>query len=229
MTPARAPALIKPARGAAEAGFTLIELLVALTLVGLLATLLVGGVRLAAGVWTRAGDRAAETADLWAVDKVLRQAIGAAHAGVGSGAAGETAVPFEGRADTLALVAPLPEAIASGVPGRMRFYLETEAGGGALFVAWRLDPGGAASPERRTRLLDRVRGVRFEYFGPGETDGRPAWQPHWLARARLPDLVRIRVERDGSSPPWPDLIAEPRAAAALHCGGGPLGGCAVLR
>ena len=44
------------------------------------------------------------------------------------------------------------------------------------------------------------------------------WQSQWSGRERLPDLVRVHLERDGpSSPDWPDLLVEPRAAMNSAC------------
>ena len=90
-----------------------------------------------------------------------------------------------------------------------------------LVMGWRLDlpaASGEPLPESRVRLLDRVRVIRFDYFGPAEAGGEPLWQRHWSGRSRLPDLVRVHIERDGpSGRGWPDVIAEPRAAVNLGC------------
>ena len=99
----------------AGAGFTLVELLIALTLVGLLATLVFGGVRLAARAWGRTDDRAAEAADRWAVANVLRDAIAGAYPAFASSDPRDRTIAFDGEAGSLTLLAPLPQAIAAGV------------------------------------------------------------------------------------------------------------------
>src|SRR5215831_6495408 len=93
------------------AGFTLIELLIALTLLGLLTTLIFGGLRLAARAWAKVDDRAIEAADQWAVEDVLRHAISAAYPAFASADPSDRTIAFDGAAERLALLAPLPQAI----------------------------------------------------------------------------------------------------------------------
>jgi len=207
---------------AGEAGFTLIELLVALTLVGFLATLILGGLRLAVQAWAKTDDRVADAGDLWAVQNVLRQAIAAAYPRVTPTQASERAVAFEGEAETVVLIAPLPQAIAAGVPAWMRFNLVSDGSARALVMRWRLElpaaADGAPLPENQVRLLDRVRALHFEYFGAPDSGGAPMWQSVWLRRSRLPDLVRVRLEWDRlTSVQWPDLLIEVKAAMSSGC------------
>ncbi len=222
-------------RDAGEAGFTLIELLIALTLVGLLTTLVFGGVRLAAQAWGKTDDRAADAVDQWAVENVLRHAITAAYPAFVSADLDDRRIAFDGEAGSLALLAPLPQAIAAGVPAQMRFYLAGEGRSKTLVMGWRLDlpaaETGAALPESRAVLLDRVGHIRFAYFGADEGGDTPAWHAQWSDRTTLPQLVRVHIERsDRSLPAWPDLVAEPRAMINTACIFDPLtAGCRRIR
>lgn len=206
---------------AGQCGFTLVELLIALTLVGLLATLVFAGTKLAAAAWNKTDARAADAADLWAVENVLRQSISAAHPSLVAADPRDRMIAFDGGAEALTLLAPLPQAIAAGVVAQLRFFLVPEAGSRLLVMGWRLDlpaASGSPLPESRVRLLDRVRMIRFDYFGPADAGGAPLWQGHWSGRSRLPDLVRVHIERDSpSGRGWPDVMAEPRAAANFDC------------
>lgn len=206
----------------AGAGFTLVELLIALTLVGLLATLVFGGVRLAARAWGRTDDRAAEAADRWAVANVLRDAIAGAYPAFASSDPRDRTIAFDGEAGSLTLLAPLPQAIAAGVTAEMRFYLAGEGPSKTLVLGWRLDlpsaDSGGALPENRVVLLDRVRRIDFAYFGGDRPDAAPAWYESWPERTALPQLVRIDLERsDPALPAWPALIAAPRATINTNC------------
>jgi general secretion pathway protein J len=204
------------------AGFTLVELLIALTLLGLLTTLIFGGLRLAARAWAKVDDRAAEAADQWAVEDVLRHAVTAAYPAFASADPGDRTIVFDGTDKTLALLAPLPQAIGSGITAQMRFFLADQEHSRTLVMGWRLDlpsaATGASLPENQVKLLDHVRSIQFEYFGPAAEGGAPIWQAQWSGRDRLPDLVRIHLERDGpASSDWPDLLVEPRAAMNSAC------------
>ncbi|MGH7029665.1 MAG: prepilin-type N-terminal cleavage/methylation domain-containing protein [Stellaceae bacterium] len=209
-------------RSGGAAGFTLVELLIALTLVGLLTTLVFGGVRLAARAWGRTDSRAAAAADRWAVADVLREAITAAYPAFVSADLHDRTIAFDGEPRSLALLAPLPQAIAAGAPARLRFYLAGEGRQKTLVLGWRLDlpsaETGGPLPENRVALLDRVRRIGFAYFGADDPDDAPVWQDRWAQRTRLPQLVRVHLERsDRSLPAWPDLVVAPRAMINTAC------------
>jgi general secretion pathway protein J len=222
-------------RHVGEAGFTLIELLIALTLVGFMTALVFGGIRVAARAWGRTEDRATDTADQWAIANVLRNAITAAYPAFTSADLSDQSIAFDGEADALALLAPLPQAIGAGVPAEMRFYLAGTGPSKTLVLGWRLDlpsaETGGPLPENRVALLDRVRGIRFAYFGASAPDEAPAWQQSWADRSVLPQLVRVQITRsDRSLPAWPDLFATPKATANAGCIFDPLtDGCRRVR
>lgn len=217
------------------AGFTLVELLIALTLVGLLATLVFGGVRLAARAWGRTDDRAAAAAERWAVANVLRDAITGANPAFASADLRDRTIAFDGEPGSLALLAPLPQAIAAGVTAEMRFYLEGEGASHTLVLGWRLDLPSAANgeplPENRVVLLDRVRRIGFAYFGSDTRGDAPGWHDSWSERTALPQLVRIDIERsDPALPAWPTLFATTAATINTDCIFEPLtGGCRRVR
>jgi general secretion pathway protein J len=213
---------VSPRHDAGAAGFTLIELLIALTLVGLLATLAFGGIRLAARAWERADTRSADAADRWTVENVLRDAITAAYPAFRSADLYDRSIAFDGEPNSLAVLAPLPQAIAAGVLAQMRFYLAGDGPSKTLMLGWRLDlpsadPEGVL-PESRVVLLDRVHRIGFAYFGADEADETALWQERWSDRTALPLLVRFHLERsDPALPAWPDLIAEPRGMINTAC------------
>ena len=63
-----------------------------------------------------------------------------------------------------------------------------------------------------------VREAAFGYYGADEDDDPPRWQTDWPPRARLPNLVQIRLafaagDAGGSRRPWPSLVVAPRRNA----------------
>ena len=207
---------------AGEAGFTLIELLVALVLVAFLTTLVFGGLRLAVRAWANSYERVAQATDLWAVEGVLRRAIVEAIPAFASARSDDRRIVFDGDGESLALLAPLPQAIAEGITARMRFFLAPDGSSNALIMAWRVDLPAAESgrmlSEDRVKLLDRVSAIHIDYLGPVQPGAPPVWQSRWSGQTRLPDLVRIRIERDGTSlPEWPELTAKPLGSLITAC------------
>lgn len=205
-----------------EDGFTLLELLVALALLGLLMMLIFGGLRFGARAWTAVDHQTVGASDLGAVQDILRRAIAGAYPVFGSADLDDRTMVFDGRSDSLALVTSLPEAIAPNIRARDRFSLMEEGQSRSLVMAWRLDlpspSDDAFLAENKVVLLDHVRSLRFEYFGPPDENKDPEWQESWSGRTRLPDLVRVQIERDDAALPlWPGLVSAPMATATLAC------------
>lgn len=208
-------------KGAGEAGFTLVELLIAVTLLALLMTLVFGGTRLAGEAWSKADHRAVADADLWAVQALLRRAITSAYPAFVSADSADRTIAFDGGHEALTLVAPLPAAIAAGVEAQQRFFVLAEGRSHALFMSWRLDlPDDEEKPlpEHQVRLLDRVRKIRFDYYGAPDQSQSPQWLQRWSGYSRLPDLVRVHIEReDPGLPGWPDLLVETKTTMNTAC------------
>jgi general secretion pathway protein J len=211
-----------PRRHIHEQGFTLVELLVAVTLLSLLTTLVFGSMKYAARAWAETDHRAVAAADLSAVQDVFRHAITGAYPAFASADPTDHEIAFDGAGEWLVLVAPLPAAIALGVEAQQRFFVEGEGRSRALVMGWRLDlPSSDEAtplPENRVRLLDHVRTLRFAYYGAPDQAQAPQWWARWSGYPRLPDLVRVHVERDDRAlPEWPDLFVAPRTNVNAAC------------
>ncbi len=205
----------------AAPGFTLIEVLVAVTLLGLLMVAVSGAVRFGAQTWHRAEQRSAATADIAAVEDVLRRMIVTAKPRFASADPTDAAIAFEGNAASLALIGTLPDAFAPGLQGQQRLFVVPSGATQTLVVAWRLDLPSANGSELRETvvpLLDHVRTVRFAYYGPIDDGSAQGWTDTWSNRRILPALVRVHIERDaGVMASWPDLIASPMSTVSNEC------------
>lgn len=211
-----------PRRRSCEAGFTLVELLIAVTLLALLTTLVFGALKYAARAWAATDHRAIAAAELSAVQAVFRHAITGAYPAFASADPTDREITFDGAGEWLVLVAPLPAAIASGVEAQQRFFVEGEGRSSALVMGWRFDlpPSDDVTPlsENRVPLLDHVRALRFAYYGAPDPSQAPSWWQRWSGYTRLPELVRVHIERDDPVlPQWPDLVVATRATANTAC------------
>jgi general secretion pathway protein J len=206
-------------RGRLSGGFTLIELLVALTLVGLLSVVLIGGLRFGTRVWETGGAHGEALAEIEAVQGLLRRQI--AQAAVLRPARGATLEErsMTGGPASLRFTAPLPAYV--GVGGLYRFELaavETEAGQG-LELVWQLyrpnreDWFEEIEEVSRRTLVDGIESLEFRYFGALKPGEDPSWGESWEEQDRLPALVAVDIGfAEGDRRRWPPLITAPAAA-----------------
>ncbi len=198
---------------AREEGFTLVELLVALTLFGVLMTMLFMEFRL--GI--RSADKVAEAIDksstLPILHDFLRAQLAAAQPIVRDGSS-EGILSFDGQSEKVDFIGVSPDALPSG--GLQRFSIELlKAGGGArdggrrLALRRRLYQGKQFRAEgdydEPLVLLADVASLQLGYFGAADPVRPPLWQATWREMPRLPSLIRMRlVLADGRHAP--DLV-----------------------
>lgn len=201
-------------------GFTLLEVLVALTLVGLLSTVLFQGLRLSARLQTTASERGDRLLQIATIHASLRNMLSGAEAVVlDPGASPPQPIIFHGQGDRISFVAPLPARIGMG--GRHLFTIGMDRDG-RMVLRWRLyrpeiptSASGQAmeSQDRTSVLLDHLRAVRFTYFATHDPAEAPAWYGQWDNVRTLPLLIRVEFSfTDGTE--TPELLIAPRRARA---------------
>jgi general secretion pathway protein J len=202
-------------RGSREAGFTLIELLIGVMLLAMLATLIASGTRLAGRAWNSAERQSTEIDDMDAVQGLLRRTIARARPSFAGTDPADMRVAFSGEPETLSLVSAQPGTQDNGPWMRERFFVGRSGGTRALFMSWQ---SAGSAPAAEAKLLDRVAAVRFAYFGPPRPGEASAWLEQWTDRDRLPELVRVAVERDaGNLMAWPELVVATRITGNAGC------------
>jgi general secretion pathway protein J len=194
-----------------ECGFTLLELLLAITILGLLMSVLAGGLRFGARAWESGDARAEQLTELGVVQRFLRQLIGQARPHPIDGAAVPAKAAFAGAPDGVAFMALAPARLAGGEFHVFSLGLEAAEAGRSLVLGWYPLPHGeeASDPDagaRRTVLLEGIETASFAYFDPGGPSRAPGWRESWHDPLLLPSLVRLQlvfVDRDRV---WPDLL-----------------------
>ncbi|HUF86823.1 MAG TPA: prepilin-type N-terminal cleavage/methylation domain-containing protein [Thermohalobaculum sp.] len=178
-----------------ERGMTLAELLVALTLLGMLSVMMMGGLRFGARAWERTEESSGHMNAVVRTHAFLRARLS------------ETTRPdaVTGEADRLTFSALWLTAL--GAANLYEFEL-FHRDGEALVLAWRPMPDEDAAPEELSgerTLLEGVTGLEIAYFGqpPGypAADWLDRWEPDWPA----PLLVRIEAELAHPRRDWPTL------------------------
>lgn len=198
-----------------SSGFTLLEMLVALAILAVLTTLLAGALHLGAGEIAQRTGRSSRADGLAAAYRMFRTELAGARPVVPINMPGNQIV-FDGRRDGVEFAAPAPRAVGSG--GIQ--LLSIDFIGGKLRARWQpydgVIPvvGGRAAT---TVLIDRLRQVRFRYFGTLAPSVRPAWHDSWRDQAKLPALVQLELTFfDGGA--VPPLLAAPRLQTPLSAG-----------
>lgn len=220
-------------RPAAQRGFTLVELLVALTLVGLIVSLLFGGIRLGNRSWDSTEQHTGRSAEMRLVWRFLGQQMGQARLVIIDDERLERKPVFSGLAAGVELVAPAPAHLGLGGLQLVRIQIrQGDESNQLLLTRWLYDPdvlaGGdgvpawrplhqagvdSISPEgadeqrsvySQTVLVDDLESVDISYFGPSGRSGERQWNEEWLEQEQLPQLVKIRItDRRGD---WPEMV-----------------------
>lgn len=199
----------------AQRGFTLVEVQVALLVTALILGLAYSGLYLAGRSWHTAEISAARNDELRATAQLLRRLLGEAVPLLWNQRGTPAQLIFAGNDRHLRLVSALPAHQGRG--GLHLLLLEVREQ--ALQVG-HLEATPALAPfttsvARRAHwitLIEDVQSLTIDYYGtPGNDDPEPGWYRHWQEAARLPKLVRMRLESTRTGESWPELVLPVRA------------------
>lgn len=195
-------------RSGGEGGFTLLEIMVALVVLALLMVGLAQGVRTGLAMWHAQTRRLGRTADLDAVERLLRGLLSTVPSPLALRFTGATgaADAIAGSAERVSFTGMMP----TGLGGSRRAHMVLERAGSRLVLAWtpapHAIPAGPAPAPTETALLGGVRRLDIAYWGRLVPNRPPAWQSRWTG-ALPPELIRVRlVFAKGDPRRWPDLI-----------------------
>lgn len=206
---------------ARDHGFTLVEMLVSLAMLGMMATMLLGGLQTVGGFANRTTAQIDADDTVVAAQRLLRDRIERLRPTINPNSS-VAIVDANGDEGNFSFLAP---PLARAEPDSLWRYrvVVTAAGDLILLTANSLDDrydftardGAGWQP---LTLLNNVRAVRINYFGERLTGFGSSWQVNWVQRPQPPALVRIRVSfRDGDRRQWPDLVIRPRATDNTAC------------
>lgn len=201
-------------------GFTLPEVMVSLFLFGLIAALLLAVLDMEHRADATVRHRNDTGAAIAATQDLLRGRIEALRPVPDLHGAGN-ALLADGETTRFAFDAPPLAAVG---PHALQHYRIDLSPNGQLAISWAsslsgLDPRlDEKTGWTRLVLLDRVRSIRFSYFGRDPMSGHDAWQDRWIGRGELPELVRLDLAfADGDTRIWPMLIVRPWARVRPAC------------
>jgi general secretion pathway protein J len=203
-------------------GFTLVELLLAILLLGLLMAGAWAGINTAVKA-SRSGEALIDrTNRVRVAQEFIRRQIRNALAlpYIVDKSTGETRT-FEGDADVMRFVAPMPGYLSRGGAYLQTLELRPGRGGGReLVFAHELlngyDPDKPREAEREpVILIEGIRRATFEYRGLDETGKLGDWDEEWDEPGSQPVLVRMKFDMDERSGyVWPEIVVPVLANSA---------------
>lgn len=208
----------------AEAGFTLLELLIAMTLLGLLMVVVMGGLRFGMRAWERSEAHTTATDDVRQAQSLLRREIAHAYPYfiMKQEDLANRHVDFRGTEGEMSFLAPAPAALGGAGWARVTFQ-QVDVGGKPALAMSAAPELAAASQPARDILLQGLKSLTFAYFGPDEADGPASWHDRWAQMRWMPQMVRVTAEFEaGDARIWPELLVAPRISVDVGCTYDPL-------
>jgi len=204
------PMIKRPGRAT---GFTLVELLLAITLMSILLGLTYSGLRAATHSSARGEAILAAGGELRAAHQFVRRQLNQMLPLPFelTDDVQELRIVFEGSANRIQYVAPMPGYLGAGGPQVQLLELAHGNDGGvlqfsnALLQGFEQDHLYARDP---VILLERVESAGFEFLGRDEEGDLTGWTSTWEQMDQLPVAVRLNIKFSGDlNLRWPDLVA----------------------
>ena len=196
-------------------GFTLLELLIGLVLIGMIMTLLFGGLHLASRSWD-AGELRSESSDhVSLLQGFLRRELRQTYPYRWRKKT-DTEMAFAGRSDRVRFVAPIVAQLGPGGLYLVSLELVRDSESGELVLRRAVpepDSGDftALDNAEKVVLAKHVDTLAFSYYGAASKDVAPSWSDTWTNTTLLPTLIRVRIKFSNAQS-WPDLVVAPKIA-----------------
>jgi general secretion pathway protein J len=199
-------------------GFTLVEVLIALVLLSLLMLALTGAVSSMGQTEARVDAHLVASDDYRLATGWLRDTLGltSARPYINKQVGAPPQIPFfDGASDHVAWIGILPARFDAGG----RYYLRLGVESSALVLRYAPWTGAATFSDwglaQSLTLAAPVTNLTLRYQDPATGSWSDTWLPPGLPVQTPPDLLlpsAVRIDLDGTNPPWPMLVVAVRAA-----------------
>jgi general secretion pathway protein J len=205
-----------------ERGFTMIEVLVALSIIGLIATLLLSVLDMQGRSEVNLRKHTSGDDSVVTAQTALRGRLEAMRLVPDLRGTGNT-LTMRGELQQIDFEAPI--FASEGPHGLHRFRLVLGRDRALMLYSINIRSSANSLEFSRSwnglRLLDNVEQFEITYFGPDRRSGRDVWQERWEYQSALPKLVRVRLSfAAGDTRFWPVLMVRIAPQQKLGCAPG---------
>ncbi len=196
-----------------QRGFTLLEILVAMTLLGVIMVMAYGGLRAGTRASIKGEQVVNQTNQMRVAQGFIRSQIRRAMPLMIEVDDDEQMIVFEGDAQEMRFVAPMPGYLGTGGPHIQTLSFDGGNNPDLIFDHQMLSyEDDVQDDDERdpVLLLDHIERGKFSYLGLDEEGEIGEWEDEWEDHSTIPLLVKIEIEMDESHRlDWPELIISP--------------------
>jgi len=194
-----------------QAGFTLIEIIVVMTMLSLIMVMIYGGIQTSRKMAEKGLKRIDATNEVRVVQELVRRQISRILP-MAFKEEDNTFVIFEGDAEHIMYVSPMPGYLGNGGPHVQLIEIVNAKGGKILqFSHWllndTLEEGSFDdSDQEPVVLLENIRDAEFSFVKLDEEGELGEWENDWEDSENTPLMVRLDVKMsDRALMQWPEM------------------------
>lgn len=201
-----------------SSGFTLIEVMIAMTLLGIMMVLLFSSMKICAESWQKGEDKISEVNDVAVVYQFFQHHLSTAKPLWNDFTNDNEEYSFQGSKQDVQFVSSFPASAKKS--GLQLFKIKMLQEGDNQYLQVSITPffpvaEGDEWHTEEVTLLQHVRNFALSYYLQDDSQPEGIWQDDWLGQDMLPNLVKIKIERDDGSF-WPEMIFALKNEASLN-------------
>lgn len=203
------------ADSSAQRGYSLAELLVVLTLLGMIAVAMSGGMRFGSRLWERSQSLSDQHDAVAGAQSLLRTVFQRIiPRDLDPGIANDPYL-FRATPVSMSFTAVSPAAVDASEVTRFELLVSGDAGRKSLSLVW--SPLSGKQARHVQSLVTGARDVEFLYATLDQNQNL-VWRQDWIEQTGAPALILIRVRKvSGDTVSWPELIVRPRISRDPTC------------
>jgi general secretion pathway protein J len=194
-----------------QSGFTLLEIIVVLTMLSLIMVMVYEGIQISRKMSEKGIKRIDATNEIRVVQELLRRQISRILPMAFKEEDG-TFVIFEGDADHIMYVSPMPGYLGNGGPHVQLIEIVNEKGGKILqFSHWLLndsleEDSFEDSDQEPVVLLTNINNAEFSFVKLNEEGELGEWETDWEEMSNTPLMIRLDIDMEENAlMPWPEM------------------------
>ena len=194
-----------------QTGFTLLEIIVVLTMLSLIMVMVYEGIQISRKMSEKGIKRIDATNEIRVVQELVRRQLSRILPMAFKEDDG-TFVIFEGDAEHIMYVSPMPGYLGNGGPHVQLIEIVNAKGGKILqFSHWLLndsleEDSFESSDQEPVILLENMQNAEFSFVKLNEEGELGEWETEWEEKANTPLMIRLDIEMEENAlMQWPEM------------------------